>query len=343
MIKGLLREGIINIYENSVKKNLLDGSEPLFEVVKNYYRMSGDDKIDSHNINELFVYLNEEDEFDPLGHGSQPTGPTEDKNICVLNFSSGNEKLDWPYLSLPAGYTCPFAVACKNFAAKAGKKFKDGSSLKPASDKTKHMCYAARAQAQYPSANKKAFSNLSLIITAQKDGGVDGMAKLIIDSINYAGLERSKIFRIHESGDFFSNDYFKAWIQVAQTFPNTNFYTHTTSLEYWLSNKGSVPSNMRLIASMDESNAEIIQQNGLRYSKVVHSVEEAKELKLPIDYDDSIACCSDSSFALLIHGGQPKGSEAGKAVSKNRKSGTYDKLKQLHKSNRGSRQDLLGK
>jgi hypothetical protein len=303
--------------------------------------MSGEHDIDSNNINELYIFLKEEEDFDPLGHGAKPSDEVFDKNICVLSFSSGNEKLDWPYLSLPAGYTCPFATACKNFAAKAGNKFKDGSSLKQASDKTEHMCYAARAQAQYPGTNKKAFSNLSLLTNANKDGGVQGMAKLIIDSIKYAGLENSNIFRIHEAGDFFSNNYFKAWIEVANTFPNIKFYTHTTSLQFWLSNINSVPSNMNLIASMNDDNKEMILKNNLRYSTVVYSVEEAKEKRLPIDYDDSIACCSDSNFALLIHGGQPKGSKAGKAVSDNRKSGVYDKLKTLHKTNKPNRQDLL--
>ena len=342
MIKKLLREGLVNLYENRVKSVLSEGPQELFEVVKNYYQMSGEYTIDAHNINELYVYLKEEEDFDPLGHGTQPTD-TEviDKNICVLSFSSGNDKLDWPYLSLPAGYTCPFATACKNFPAKAGTKFKDGGSLKAASEKTQHMCYAARDQAQYPGANKKAFNNLSLIVNAGKDGGVDGMAKLIIDSIKYAGFQNSKIFRIHEAGDFFSNNYMKAWIEVAKTFPNINFYTHTTSLEYWLANKGSMPKNFRLIASMNDDNKDVIEANKLRYSKVVYSVEEAKNLRLPIDYDDSIACCSNSNFALLIHGQQPKGSEAGKAYSANQKSGTYDKLKQLHKANKPSRQDLM--
>jgi hypothetical protein len=154
-------------------------------------------------------------------------------------------------------------------------------------------------------------------------------------------LENSRIFRIHEAGDFFSNNYMKAWILVANAFPNINFYTHTTSLQYWLANKARMPKNFRLIASMTDDNKETILQNNLRFSKVVYSVEEAKQLRLPIDYDDSIACCQDINFALLLHGGQPKGSEASKAVSTLKKSGTYDKLKQLHKTNKSSRQDLM--
>ena len=343
MIKNLLREGLVNLYEGRVKSTLTEGPIALFEIVKDYYQMSGNHDVDGQNVNELYVYLKEEEDFDPLGHGVQPSTEVVDENVCLLTFSNGNEKLDWPYLSLPAGYTCPFATACKNFASKPDQKFKDGSSLKQASDKTQHMCYAARAQAQYPGANKKAFTNLSLLMTAQKDGGIEGMTKLIVDSINYAGLQGSKIFRIHESGDFFSDNYFKAWMGVANALPSTNFYTHTTSLKYWITNRGSVPNNMNLIASMDDDNRETILANKLRYSTVVYSVEEAKEKRLPIDYDDSIACCSDSNFALLIHGGQPKGSDAGKAVQANKKAGNYEKLKGLHKANKASRQDLLRK
>jgi hypothetical protein len=335
MIKKLLREGI-------VKTSLNEGPVKLFEIVKDYYKLSGNLDEDIDNLNELYVYLKEEEDFDPLGHGAQvPDNAEQPKNICVLTFSSGNAKLDWPYFSLPAGYTCPMATVCKNFAAKAGEKFSNGKSLKAASDETEHMCYAARAQAQYPETNKKAFSNLSLLKTAAKDGGVQGMADLIIDSIKYAGLDHSSIFRIHEGGDFFSNDYFLAWIEVAKAFPSTKFYTHTTSLEYWLNNRGSVPRNMNLIASMDKNNAETIKQNDLRYSTVVYSIEDAKRLKLPIDYDDSLACCSDTNFALLLHGGQPAGSEASKAYVANTKAGNYDKLKQLHKANKGKRQDLI--
>jgi hypothetical protein len=315
MIKKLLREGLIQ--------------NKLNEDVKNF--------------NQLYVYLKEEMDFDPFAHGKPASEEEVDKNICFLSFSKANAKLDWPYFSLPAGYTCPSATSCKSFAAKPGTKFKDNTSLKKASDKTEFQCYAARQQAQYKDTNKKVFSNLSLLMNAQKSDGSEGMANLIIDSIKYAGLENYNIFRIHESGDFFSDSYFKAWIRVANEFPNIKFYTHTTSLNFWINNKSSVPSNMNLIASMDKNNEEMILQNNLRYVKVVYSIEEAKRLRLPIDYDDSLACCSDVNFALLLHGGQPAGTEASKAYVANKKSGAYEKIKDLQKANKGNRQDLLRK
>lgn len=293
----------------------------------------------------VYSYLNEEKDFDPFAHGKKPSYKEEDdKNICLLKFSGGNSKLDWPYLSLPAGYTCPFATSCKSFAAKAGKKFDGDKSLKAASEKTMFTCFAARAQAQYPDLNKNVFSNLKLLKVAEKDGGVDGMAKLIIDSIKHAGLETVKIFRIHEGGDFFSQAYMEAWIKVAKKLPGTNFYTHTTSLPYWIALKSKMPKNLNLIASFDDqndTNKELILKNNLRFSKVVYSIEQAKELKLPIDFDDSLACCTKQNFALLLHGGQMAGSDASKAVSANKKVGAYDKIKKLHKANKSSRLDLM--
>ena len=108
----------------------------------------------------VYRYLTEDD-FDPFAHGIQPE-PSEldNTNVCFLKFSGGNTKLDWPYLSLPAGYTCPNAVSCKSFAAKAHHKFNDGSSLKKASELTQFGCFAARAQAQYPELMRKHIINL---------------------------------------------------------------------------------------------------------------------------------------------------------------------------------------
>ena len=294
----------------------------------------------------VYSYLTEqEDDFDPLSHGIQPDpDEVDDTNICYLKISGGNSKLDWPYLSLPAGYTCPNAISCKSFAAKSHHKFSDGSSLKKASELTKFGCFAARAQAQYPELNKNVFSNLKLLNIAAKSGGVDAMAKLILDSIKHAGLENIRISRIHEGGDFFSKDYMAAWIKVANALPNTNFYTHTTSLPFWIALKSIMPDNFNLIASFDDSsdsNKELILKNGLRYSKVVYSVDEAKRLKLKIDYDDTLACCSKENFALLLHGGQPAGSEASKAVQINKKAGDYDKIKKLHKINKPYRDKLM--
>ncbi len=94
---------------------------------------------------------------------------------------------------------------------------------------------------------------------------------------------------------------------------------------------------------MDKNNAKSVIDNNLRYSIVVYSPEQAKELGLKIDVDDSIAWGSDENFALLLHGQQASGSDAAEALKQNKKAGVYDKVKQAYKQNRKSKLDKLRK
>lgn len=300
--------------------------------------------------------INEEEEFDPFGHITEPKEEEYEleelgfdlNKDCVLGFSKNNAKLEWPYFSLPAGYTCPFATVCKNFPAKWEGPIKGGKFKRPASwDKNikpgpqaEIMCYAARAQGQYPGANVQAFKNLDLL---KKMKTKEKMANLIIKSMEYHGLANTDILRIHEAGDFFSQDYLDAWIEVAKKMPQTLFYAYTVSLPYYMARKDSLPKNFKMIASMDKNNEQFILDNGLRYSRVVGSEEEARELGLPIDVDDSIAWGSDDNFALVIHGSQPKGSEAAETLKQNRKSGLYDKIKQAKELNKQKKNTLRDK
>ena len=55
--------------------------------------------------------------------------------------------------------------------------------------------------------------------------------------------------------------------------------------------------------------------------KVFFSQDEADALGLEIDHTDDLAISGADDFALLIHGSQPAGSKASKALSANRKKG----------------------
>ena len=50
-----------------------------------------------------------------------------------------------------------------------------------------------------------------------------------------------------------------------------------------------------------------------RYSKVIFSEDEAKQLGLEIDKDDSL-CFQDKPFALLLHGLQEKNTASAEAL-----------------------------
>jgi hypothetical protein len=118
--------------------------------------------------------------------------------------------------------------------------------------------------------------------------------------------------RVHVGGDYFSEEYLLAWIEVAKRNPSKVFYSYSKSLH--LMKKYALPSNLVLTASRGGKYDELIDLHAWKEAVVVYSEKEAADLGLEIDHDDEHAAFGKENFALLIHGTQPKGSAAGEAL-----------------------------
>jgi hypothetical protein len=99
------------------------------------------------------------------------------------------------------------------------------------------------------------------------------------------------------------------------------FYAYTKALPFWISRMNEIPSNFKLNASKGGKRDDLIKEHNLKEAVVVYSEKQAEELGLEIDHDDTHAYKGDVSFALLIHGSQPKGSEASNALKDLKKEG----------------------
>lgn len=275
-----------------------------YNILKEYTKYSGN-----------FVFETEEDDdFDPFGYDNDGNTKLMGNitNSCLLKFSKNNAKLgDTPYFSLPAGFSCPFAKECKSTADKETGKISDTKT-------TKFRCYAASVESLRTNVRKSRWHNYDLLLEAKTS---DAMYKLIKDSITYHFPNGLRLLRIHESGDFFNQAYFDAWLRIAKETPNTIFYAYTKALNFWVNRLNDIPSNFKLNASKGGSRDQLIDQYGLKYVEVVFSPEEAKSKRLYIDQDDKLAWSQDKPFAILLHGIQPKGSDAATALSALRKRG----------------------
>jgi Gene product 88 len=228
----------------------------------------------------------------------------------LLKFNRGNAKLGrdiWTF-SLPAGYACPGALECLSKANRDTGKITDGSQ-------TKFRCFAASDEAQYKNTREQRWHNFNLL----KNKSMAEMSELIQASLP----RQAGIIRVHVSGDFFNQFYFDAWMHVARCHPLRTFYAYTKSLPFWVRRIGDIPKNFALNASRGGVHDELIQKHDLKYAEVVFSIKEAVTKKLEIDHDDSHAYKSGKPFALLIHGTQPAGSLAAKALSALRKLGWH--------------------
>ena len=206
-----------------------------------------------------------------------------------------------------SGIDCPFAFNCKSRAEvqdDGSRRIKDGPD-------TKFRCFSASQEVLFTNVYNSRKRNHDAIHELETS---DAMA----DALCNALPKNAGVIRIHVAGDMFSNNYFLAWIKVAERNPNVLFYAYTKSLIYWIRNRERVPYNLVLTASYGGRNDHLIQEHNLRSAKVVFSRQEAADLGLEIDNDDSHACDptkANQDFALLIHGVQPKGSEAAKALN----------------------------
>src|SRR6202011_4662624 len=178
-----------------------------------------------------------------------------------LKFGRGNAKLAGEIytFSLPAGHCCPGALQCLAKADRETGKLQDGPFQS-------FRCFAAADESRYPSARRSRWHNFNLLRNASRDE----MRALILASLP----ADAKLVRLHVSGDFFSDAYFLAWMDVANAKPEMLFYTYTKSLPIWLRQRSSVPANFKLTASEGGKHDNLIKSEALKSAKVVFSIEE---------------------------------------------------------------------
>ena len=234
-------------------------------------------------------------------------------------------------LTLPAGWSCPGANECLAFADPTSGRVWDSPTLK-------FRCFAASAE-RYENVRNVVWHNFNLL-RRLKDS--HSMARLILDSLEET-MHRFKvkpddvvIVRIHVGGDLYSSNYVTAWDTALRTikngyewglrpgwkFPKTIGYAYTKSLHHLAKLPHELNDNFVINGSEGGRFDHLIPAlKGLKVAKVVGSIEEAESEGLEIDHDDSHALFGKESFALLIHGTQPKGSASAKALSALRSQG----------------------
>ncbi len=238
-----------------------------------------------------------------------------DNAKAILKISPGNAKLeDINNFSLPAGHSCPFAKECYSRTVlvptnPCGFGVQDGKG-------SRFRCFAATDESKYPATRNQRWFNFLTLLEQKNVLSIVALLERSIPNSKWGAP-----FRIHVSGDFFSQMYFDAWLIVAEHQPQQIFYAYTKALPFWVKRLKQIPSNFRLTASYGGTHDHLIKPYKLRSALVVFTPEEAETLKLEIDHDDSHAYGTGPSFALLLHGTQPAGTPAAKAWSTLKKQG----------------------
>lgn len=163
--------------------------------------------------------------------GSKEGGYTiqAEKNGRRFSLSLGNKKLPKETLifNLPAKNTCPGKT---EFCAS--------------------KCYALKAERIYKNTRESRERN------NQEAKNIFFVGDMI-ETIEAIKKKRTvKACRIHESGDFFGQDYLNKWFSIAKKFPDMVFYAYTKSFHLDFTDK---PKNFILIASFDKTTRDIFK------------------------------------------------------------------------------------
>lgn len=237
-----------------------------------------------------------------------------DPETADLKFNARNRKLDDIItFSLPAGHSCPFAKDCRSCATRKAVtnhgKVGNGFGIQDGPH-TQFRCFTAIDEVLRPHVRLARWWNFLTLLAAIKKGEA---ATVALIERNLPPVRWGRPTRPHVAGDFFSQIYFDAWLEVARRHPTRLFYAYTKALPFWVRRLGQIPANFKLTASRGGTHDHLIEQYGLRCCVVVKSEAEAAALGLPVDHDDSHAYGDGGNFALVVHGQQPAGSVWAKA------------------------------
>lgn len=134
-------------------------------------------------------------------------------------FSDSNSKLAKDGIvtfSLQAQTTCPRAGACKSY------------------------CYASKGTYNFRGVKFKRAQNFTL--TKSKK-----FVTIVTNALQqYKGAK--KIIRLHDSGDFYSQNYYLNWISIAIDNPTYSFYAYTKS--FAIIDMSILPTNLKIIQSV---------------------------------------------------------------------------------------------
>lgn len=204
----------------------------------------------------------------------------------------GFKKSQLVAFDLPAGFTCPMAHLCQSYANRETGKITDGKHAQ-------FRCYAASLESAFTTVRKNHWANFE----ALRGLSTIEMADLLSENLP----KNVKVVRVHASGDFFSKDYFDAWVLVASRFPEISFFGYTKVLPYV---KAPKSDNFNLVYSFGGKMDALVTDEPVSY--VVGSIADAisKGLEVSCEVhpaDDYNFIMARKSFALVVHGTQPKG------------------------------------
>lgn len=116
-------------------------------------------------------------------------------------------------------------------------------------------------------------------------------------------LNRAERIRIHDSGDFFNEEYLYKWLTIMELRPNVEFYAYTKMVSMFKKLTDKLPKNFTVIFSFGGTEDKLIDVTTDRHSLVFESVEQLNAAGYAdASNQDDVALGSNPNIGLVYHG-----------------------------------------
>ena len=229
----------------------------------------------------------------------------QNRKVNATALAHGTHAYKGLSFDIPAGYTCSKADVCLVYANKVTGVIAKGK-------KDKYGCYAANLEAFYTSKRIAVWSTFDTLRKVHKSSmtsidKVYAYAHIIVSTMP----KRAKIVRIHSHGDFFSVEYFLAWVLVAKLLPAVKFYGYSKHLVYVRVLADLNLDNLRAVYSLGGKDDLLLNPDIDRIAWVTPSLDDAQTVLLPngTSFVDDVACkfSTDPSDFDAIYAGRNVG------------------------------------
>lgn len=178
---------------------------------------------------------------------------------------------------------------------------------------------AACAEGCYALAGAYRFSNVERAFERRLEAAQSpDFIQLMLREIDVNKAER---IRIHDSADFFSQEYLYKWLTIMELRPNVEFYAYTKMVSMIKKLTDKLPKNFTVIFSFGGTEDHLIDVNNDRHSLVFENVEQLKAAGYAdASEQDDVALGANPKIGLVYHG------------TKNIENTNWQKVKQFKKA-----------
>lgn len=132
------------------------------------------------------------------------------------------------------------------------------------------LCYARSGTYNFSNVKKAHVRNLESVINDPEKWKAE-----LTNELKAKRYQGGKSVRIHDSGDFFSEQYFLLWLDIAKENPHVFFYAYTK--EVAMVKKHELPENFVIIFSMGGTQDHLVDKEKDRHADVFPSIEALEE------------------------------------------------------------------